>query len=107
MQKSPFLHELNKKKKEGKKGGKGRKKGKMTILNGCLGYMPTPESPGRGPAMIMGSTAMHDSAPIDDKLFIMLLLLVGRKLLTPCLTKFLQVSGRRNLKMSPGAYDSV
>ena len=75
MQKSPFLHELNKKKKEGKKGGKGRKKGKMTILNGCLGYMPTPESPGRGPAMIMGSTAMHDSAPIDDKLFIMLLLL--------------------------------
>ena len=47
----------------------------MTILNGCLGYMPTPESPGRGPAMIMGSTAMHDSAPIDDKLFIMLLLL--------------------------------
>ena len=47
----------------------------MTILNGCLGYMPTPESPGRGPAMIMGSTAMHDSASIDDKLFIMLLLL--------------------------------
>ena len=87
----------------------------MTILNGCLGYMPTPESPGRGPAMIMGSTAMHDSAPIDDKLFIMLLLLryylllffVGRKLFTPCLTKFLQVSGRRNLKMSPGAYESV
>ena len=47
----------------------------MTILNGCLGYMPTPESPGRSPAMIMGSTAMHGSAPIDDKLFIMLLLL--------------------------------
>ena len=47
----------------------------MTILNGCLGYMPTPESPGRGPAMIMGSTAMHGSAPIDDKLFIMVLLL--------------------------------
>ena len=42
VQKSRFLHELNKKKKEGKKGGKGRKKGKMTILNGCLGYMPTP-----------------------------------------------------------------
>ena len=37
--------------------------------------MPIPESPGRGPAMIMGSRAMHDSAPIDDKLFIMLLLL--------------------------------
>ena len=87
----------------------------MTILNGCLGYMPTPESPGRGPAMIMGSTAMHDSAPIDDKLFIMLLLLryylllffVGRKLFTPCLTKFLQVSGRRNIKLFPGGYDSV
>ena len=47
----------------------------MTILNGCLWYIPTPESPGRGPAMIMGSTVMHDSAPIDDKLFIMLLLL--------------------------------
>ena len=87
----------------------------MTILNGCLGYMPTPESHGRGPAMIMGSTAMHDSAPIDDTLFIMLLLLryylllffVGRKLFSPFLTKFLQVSGRSNLKMSPGAYDSV
>ena len=47
----------------------------MTISNGCLGYMPTPEFPGRGPTMIMGSTAMHGSAPIDDKLFIMLLLL--------------------------------
>ena len=46
----------------------------MTILNGCLGYMPTPESPGRGPAMIMGSTAMHGSAPIDDKLFVVVLL---------------------------------
>ena len=48
----------------------------MTILNGCLGYMPTPGSPRRGPAMIMGSTAMHDSAPIDDKLSITLLFVV-------------------------------
>ena len=85
--------------------------------------MPTPESPGRGPAMIMGSTAMHDSAPIDDKLFIMLLLLryylllffVGRKLFSPFLTKFLQVSVRSNplvpmilcIKNAPGAYDSI
>ena len=44
------MHDLNKKKKGGKKkGGKGRKMGEMKILNGCLGYMPTPEAPTRVP----------------------------------------------------------